>query len=139
MASPAAGMHQYVVDKGGAALIVDYGYGASSGFAGTLQAVAEHKFTDVLAAPGEADLSAHVDFAALARVALEAGAKAYGPIEQGEFLCGLGIVARAERLSHNHLQSMEKQLSRLVGAEEMGTLFKALAIMPTHAPAPPGF
>jgi NADH dehydrogenase [ubiquinone] 1 alpha subcomplex assembly factor 7 len=128
-----------IVDKGGAALFVDYGYGAESGFAETLQAVAEHKFASVLDNPGEADLSAHVDFAALARVATEAGAKAYGPVGQGEFLCGLGIVARAERLSRNQLQSMEKQLSRLVDAEEMGTLFKALAIVPKHAPVPPGF
>jgi SAM-dependent MidA family methyltransferase len=128
-----------IVSKGGAALIVDYGYGANSGFAETLQAVAQHKFTDVLDNPGEADLSAHVDFAALARVATEAGAKAYGPIEQGEFLCGLGIVSRAERLSRNHLQNVEKQLNRLLGAEEMGTLFKALAIMPKYAPVPPGF
>jgi NADH dehydrogenase [ubiquinone] 1 alpha subcomplex assembly factor 7 len=128
-----------IAEKGGAALIVDYGYGANSGFAETLQAVAQHKFTTVLDNPGEADLSAHVDFAALARMAVEAGAKAYGPIEQGEFLCGLGIVSRAERLSRNHLQNVERQLNRLLGAEEMGTLFKALAIMPKHAPAPPGF
>jgi NADH dehydrogenase [ubiquinone] 1 alpha subcomplex assembly factor 7 len=128
-----------IVDKGGAALIVDYGYGVDSGFAETLQAIAEHKFTNVLDNPGEADLSAHVDFGALARVAVDAGAKAYGPIEQGEFLSALGIVARAERLSRNHLQSVERQLNRLLGAEEMGTLFKALAIMPKHAPVPAGF
>jgi len=128
-----------IVDKGGAALIVDYGYGADSGFAETLQAITEHKFTNVLDNPGEADLSAHVDFGALARVAVDAGAKAYGPIEQGEFLSALGIVARAERLSRNHLQSVERQLNRLLGAEEMGTLFKALAIMPKHAPVPAGF
>jgi len=135
----AAQIAHIIVDKGGAALIVDYGYGADSGFVETLQAIAEHKFTDVLDNPGEADLSAHVDFAALAWVAVEAGAKAYGPIEQGEFLSALGIVSRAERLSHNHLQSVERQLNRLLGAEEMGTLFKALAIMPKHAPVPPGF
>jgi NADH dehydrogenase [ubiquinone] 1 alpha subcomplex assembly factor 7 len=128
-----------IANKGGAALIVDYGYGADSGFAETLQAVAEHKFANVLDNPGEADLSAHVDFAALARVAVEAGAKTYGPVDQGEFLRGLGIVSRAERLSRNHLQSVERQLNRLVGAEEMGTLFKALAIVPSHAPKPSGF
>ena len=62
--------------KGGAALIVDYGYEARSGFGETFQAVAEHQYAGVLDNPGEADLSAHVDFAALARAASPAGAKA---------------------------------------------------------------
>ncbi len=128
-----------IASKGGAALIVDYGYGADAGFGETLQAVAEHKFADVLDRPGEADLSAHVDFAALARAAEGAGAKVYGPVEQGAFLCSLGIVERAERLSRNHLQSTQTALDRLILPDAMGTLFKALAIVPENAPTPPGF
>jgi NADH dehydrogenase [ubiquinone] 1 alpha subcomplex assembly factor 7 len=128
-----------IARKGGAVLIVDYGYGADAGFGETLQAVAEHEFANVLDNPGEADLSAHVDFAALARAAEPAGAKAYGPVEQGGFLCSLGIIQRAEQLSRNHLQSMKPALDRLILPNAMGTLFKALAILPKQAPPPPGF
>ena len=123
-----------IASRGGAALIVDYGYGANAPFGETLQGVARHEFASVLDSPGETDLSAHVDFAALARAVEQAGAKSYGPVEQGEFLCGLGIVERAERLSHNHLQSMQRQLNRLIEPDQMGTLFKALAVLPKTAP-----
>lgn len=128
-----------IARKGGAALIVDYGYGEGAGFGETLQAVSEHKFADILEAPGEADLSSHVDFAALIHAAQRAGAAAYGPVEQRTLLCDLGIVQRAEALSRNHLQSMEDQLNRLILPEEMGTLFKAMAIVPNGAATPPGF
>ena len=79
-----------IAAHGGAALIVDYGY-SGAGFGDTLQAVGEHQFTDVLASPGEIDLSAHMDFDALARATRRAGAASYGPVAQGEFLSGLGI------------------------------------------------
>ena len=125
--------------KGGAALIVDYGYGGDAPFGDTLQAVSEHAYASILDAPGEADLSAHVDFAALSSAAEFAGARPWGPVEQGAFLCNLGIVQRAEALSRNHLQSMENQLNRLILPEKMGTLFKALAILPKGGPAPAGF
>jgi SAM-dependent MidA family methyltransferase len=137
----AAQMAHIVAQKGGAALIVDYGYDADAGFGETLQAVAEHGYAGVLDNPGEADLSAHVNFAALARAAVRAGAKAYGPVQQGEFLLSLGIVQRAEALSRNHLgqSGIGRQLDRLVEPDQMGTLFKALAIVPVNAPTPPGF
>ena len=127
-----------IARHGGGALIVDYGYN-EPGFGETLQAVASHKFADVLADPGTSDLSAHVDFRALADAARRGGASVCGPLEQGEFLTALGIVQRAERLSENHLQDMTEQLDRLVRPEQMGTLFKALAIVPQNAPTPPGF
>ncbi|HSM95216.1 MAG TPA: SAM-dependent methyltransferase [Rhizomicrobium sp.] len=131
-----------IARKGGAALVVDYGYGADAGFGETLQAVAAQKYANVLEAPGDADLSAHVDFAALAQTAREAGAKPYGPIAQGDFLEALGIVQRAGRLSRGHLgdsPEIDSQLERLILPGQMGTLFKALAILPANAPAPPGF
>ena len=119
--------------KGGAALIVDYGYGANAGFGETLQAVRAHKFAPVLDAPGEADISAHVDFAALTKAARASGANAFGPISQGELLTALGIAQRAQRLKQT------RELERLTSRDQMGTLFKALAIMPKNAPPPPGF
>jgi SAM-dependent MidA family methyltransferase len=128
-----------IAHRGGAGLIVDYGYGAERGFGETLQAVSDHKFTALPDAPGEADLSAHVDFTALSDAARAGGAKSFGPVEQGAFLISLGIVPRAERLSRNHLSAFQNQLDRLTKPDQMGTLFKALAIMPNGAQTPPGF
>jgi SAM-dependent MidA family methyltransferase len=133
---------EVITRKGGAALIVDYGYGAEAGFGETLQAVAEHKYASVLDAPGDADLSAHVDFAALAQAAREAGAVPFGPVAQGEFLEALGIVQRAATLARGQLGShpeIDGQLERLILPDQMGTLFKALAILPHSARTPPGF
>jgi len=136
--------------QGGAALIIDYGYDMP-GFGETLQAVAGHKFADVLAEPGTRDLSAHVDFTALGDAAVRGGASVCGPVEQGTFLTTLGIVARAEKLARGqrmgtrwtaHLSDSpeaRRQLERLILPEQMGTLFKALAIVPKTAPMPAGF
>jgi NADH dehydrogenase [ubiquinone] 1 alpha subcomplex assembly factor 7 len=122
----------------GTALIIDYGYD-QAGFGETLQAVKGHEFADLLAEPGASDLSAHVDFHALAEAARRGGASVFGPVEQGRFLTSIGIVERAEALSRNHLQTMKAQLDRLINADQMGTHFKALAILPSTAPAPAGF
>ena len=127
-----------IANHGGGAIIVDYGYDAP-GFGETLQAVAGHRFAEVLSKPGESDLSAHVDFLALAQAAAQGGAKAYGPKEQGALLRDLGIVERAERLGMGPDSPVGLALSRLVEADKMGTLFKALAIVPQSAPTPPGF
>ncbi|WP_414898203.1 class I SAM-dependent methyltransferase [Rhodovulum sp. YEN HP10] len=123
---------------GGATLIVDYGGWHSLG--DTLQALRAHRPEPVLAHPGEADLTAHVDFEALARAAT--GLQVSGPVPQGAFLERLGIAARTEILARNlagdalagHLAAHR----RLTHPEEMGTLFKTLALTPAHAPDPPG-
>ena len=127
---------------GGAALIVDYGHAAPRTGA-TLQAVRRHAKHDVLAEAGSADLTAHVDFAALARAATEAGARAYGPIDQGELLEALGIGVRAEALragaSPAQAATVDAARHRLTDAAEMGTLFKALALSHPDLGAPAGF
>jgi SAM-dependent MidA family methyltransferase len=130
-----------VAQQGGGALIVDYGYDRP-GFGETLQAVAEHEFAEVLADLGEGDLSAHVDFQALAARAGGAGADTYGPTGQGEFLEDLGLVHRAEQLcvkNPHAADDIRNAVARLIAPEHMGTLFKALAIVPKTAPRPPGF
>jgi len=130
-----------IADKGGAALIVDYGYGEAA-FGETLQAVGGHKFAELLAAPGESDLSAHVDFAALSRAAHSGGAAAFGPVTQCNFLADLGIGPRAERLmiaNPTEARAIAAAVDRLVNPQEMGALFKALSIAPKTAPKPPGF
>ncbi len=139
---PAAGpimaeISSRITRHGGAALIVDYGGWQSRG--DTFQALRNHAFTDPLAEPGQADLTAHVDFAALAQAAT--CPVAYRT--QGEVLTALGIAARssalAARLTGPALDTHLAATRRLTDPAEMGTLFKALAL---HAPGtlpPPGF
>ena len=136
----AAELGSRLARDGGAALIVDYGH-ARSGFGDTLQAVRRHAFADPLAEPGEADLTAHVDFAALARAARRAGAAVHGPVPQGDFLRALGIEARAARLraaDPSAAGAVDLALDRLAGPDGMGTLFKAMAIAHPSVPALPG-
>ncbi len=135
-----------IANQGGAALIIDYGYDqtARPQF-GTLQAVRNHKFTDPLAEPGMADLTAHVDFTALGATARAAGAVAYGPVSQGEFLNALGLNERAATLKKGKddaaATSIDAAADRLAGtaSDQMGTLFKAMAIVPPDSPPPPPF
>ncbi len=128
--------------QGGCALVVDYGGWRSRG--DTVQAVRGHAPADPLDAPGAADLTAHVDFEAVVRAARAAGAEAWGPEPQGEWLMRLGLAQRAEALARalpggetraNHLDAVH----RLTDAARMGTVFKALAITAPGAPPPPGF
>jgi SAM-dependent MidA family methyltransferase len=124
---------------GGAALLIDYGDWHSRG--DTLQALRRHAFADPLADPGEADLTAHVDFEALAQAA--APCTATGPVPQGVLLERLGITARAQALARRMtgaaLTAHIGAHRRLTHPEEMGKLFKALALHPRRAPPPPGF
>lgn len=126
----------------GVALIVDYGP-ARSAPGETLQAVKGHKSHDVLTDPGEADLTAHVDFEALGRAAAEAGASVHGPVPQGAFLLALGITERAEKLLQNASPAQARDIrsacERLVAPSAMGGLFKALALAHPGQPPPPGF
>ena len=127
---------------GGAALIIDYGH-AQSAPGDTLQAVRGHRYADALAAPGEADLTAHVDFAALAGTARRAGALVWGPVTQSAFLTVLGIDARAARLKRTatpaQAGAIDAALDRLSGPAQMGELFKVMALTPTSMPSPAGF
>lgn len=124
----------------GALLAIDYGY--AEGFGDTLQALRHHQFVDPLAFPGDSDLTAHVDFAALAKAAAQAGAEAHGPVEQGEFLHALGLEARAAFLTRAHPEqsaALSAAVKRLTDEEEMGRLFKVLAVTRRETPPPAGF
>ncbi|MDP6788057.1 MAG: SAM-dependent methyltransferase [Rhodospirillales bacterium] len=128
--------------RGGAALIIDYGH-TDSAAGDTLQAVRRHRFHDALDAPGTADVTAHVDFAALGRAAGEGGAAVHGPVPQGVFLESLGIGARATALRAGATPEQAREVAaarrRLVDPAEMGTLFKVMAVTAPAAPPPPGF
>lgn len=129
-----------IARHGGAALLIDYGGRHSLG--DTFQALEAHRPVDPLARPGEADLTAHVDFEPLALAARAAGAAPSGLTPQGAWLLRLGIGARAERLAARldgaALANHTAAFHRLTDAGEMGTLFKVLGIVPAHQPPIPG-
>ena len=129
-----------IARQGGAALIVDYGDWGSLG--DTFQAVKDHAPDDPLAHPGAADLTAHVDFAPLARAARAAGAVASRLTPQGLFLERLGIAQRAQALAAGlagaALDSHLAAHRRLTHPDEMGTLFKVLGLVPEGAAMLPG-
>lgn len=117
---------------GGAGLFIDYGHDAP-GVGDTLQAVRRHARDDVLARPGEADLTAHVDFSALTAAAAAHGLAA--PVTtQGDFLLAMGLVERAGRLgadrSTAEQEAIRKAVERLAGPDAMGRLFKVMALLP---------
>ncbi|MFL6752451.1 MAG: class I SAM-dependent methyltransferase [Sphingomicrobium sp.] len=127
--------------KGGVALIIDYGH-ARSRPGDTLQAVRGHGFAPVLANPGEQDLTAHVDFEAMADAARSAGAAVTPLVSQREWLNRLGIGARAASLASANPERTDElagAVQRLTGRDEMGELFKVIAIHAPDWPAPAGF
>lgn len=133
-----------VRDQDGAALIIDYGH-LRSDAGDTFQAVARHSFTDPLSAPGQADVTAHVDFQALARAAEDLGARVHGPVTQGEFLKRLGIETRAVTLmakaSHEVSEDISGALKRLTdsGRGGMGEMFKVLGVSEPQLTSLAGF
>src|SRR6202012_3088242 len=133
-----------VRDQDGAALIIDYGH-LRSDAGDTFQAIARHSFADPLKNPGQADVTAHVDFQALARRAEDLGALVHGPVTQGEFLQRLGIETRAVTLmakaSPEVSEDVSGALKRLIGGGRggMGSMFKVLAISETHLNTRAGF
>lgn len=130
-----------LVEQGGAALFIDYGYAAPR-FGSTFQAVRAHEMVDPFATPGEADLTAHVDFATLARVAQSRGAKWCGTATQGDFLRALGIDVRAQSLTATAPDRAEEIAAaklRLVDPRQMGTLFKIMGLAAPNWPDAVGF
>ncbi|MBX6746479.1 MAG: SAM-dependent methyltransferase [Acetobacteraceae bacterium] len=137
----AAALAGRLAEQGGAALLTDYG-AEKGGFGDTLQAMRAHAPADPLAPPGSVDLTAHVDFAAVAAAGAAAGAAVYGPLPQGLFLQRLGLMSRAAMLARAAPRQAGLILSgaeRLVAPEGMGRLFKALCLCHPALPAPPGF
>lgn len=130
-----------LMEAPGRVLLIDYGYVRPEG-ADTLQALKRHKKVDPLEAPGEADLTAHVDFNRVAHLAREAGLAVHGPIPQGQFLRSLGIEVRAETLraaNPERAERVTRELNRLTHADEMGVLFKVICLSSPDLPPPAGF
>ncbi len=133
-------LSQHLLEHGGAGLIIDYGHEHSAP-GDTLQAMRAHEYVDPLAHPGQADLTAHVDFQALAEAT--SGAVNHGPVGQGAFLEQLGITTRAEilqrRATTTQREAINAALHRLTSQDQMGELFKVMAIGSPGQSPPPGF
>lgn len=131
---------------GGAGLFIDYGY-AKPGYGDTFQAMRNHAYANPLAKPGEQDLTAHVNFSALAHAASSAiqtnphGLTVSPAIKQGDFLLAMGLLERAGRLgagkSAQEQEAIRDAVERLAAPDQMGSLFHCLAILPHHCPIPP--
>lgn len=144
---------QRIADFGGAALVIDYGH-TQTCLGDSVQALWRHQPISPLEAPGECDVTAHVDFASLARAAEASGAAVIGPVTQASFLTQIGLHQRAEALKRRadpaQCLDIDRALARLIATEPeagaggkpvpgMGALFKAMAITNSYVPPPPGF
>lgn len=139
----AAAIGRRLTEHPGVALLIDYGAFAEGPTGDTLQAVRKQAPCHPLETPGEVDLSAHVDFRALALAAADAGAAVFGPVPQGTFLRAMGIEARAVRLLAQadapQAHEIRAALFRLTDASAMAELFKVLVLASPAGPPPPGF
>ncbi|HEU4839352.1 MAG TPA: SAM-dependent methyltransferase, partial [Micavibrio sp.] len=121
---------------------VDYGH-ARSAIGETLQCVKSHEFAGLFDTPGLCDITAHVDFENVANIALADGLAVHGPVTQGQFLLDVGIENRAERLwtiaNEAQKESLSTGLMRLIDTEQMGSLFKVLAVCHDPLIHPEGF
>jgi NADH dehydrogenase [ubiquinone] 1 alpha subcomplex assembly factor 7 len=128
--------------QAGAALFIDYGYFPSAP-GPTLRALHRHRAVSALTAPGTADLSAHVDFAAFAETARVGGAETHGPVPQARLLTALGARERAAalriRATPSQQLALDSGVERLLDPGGMGTLFKAIALVSPRLSPPPGF
>jgi SAM-dependent MidA family methyltransferase len=133
-----------VAKSGGVALVIDYGH-TKSAIGDTLQAVSSHDFADPLLAPGLLDLTAHVDFQALAEAAEGMAARVHGPVTQAKFLHRIGIAERAAALKAaappDYASTIDAALERLTNEDRtgMGGLIKVIAFSGSKVGPLPGF
>ncbi len=145
-------VNNLLIKQSGAALFLDYGH-MRSDFGDTLQAVKSHNFTNTFDTPGTCDLTAHVDFENVGRLAKGDGLFVHGPVTQGEFLKNLGIEFRAQKLiealqpnasgvcgiNEPQIDSIKSGLNRLIDTKQMGSLFKVIALCHDPEIIPAGF
>lgn len=122
-----------ILKQGGSVLWIDYGFKSGGAYKGgdTLQAVKKHQFSDIFDAPGENDLTYHINFSDMADYALSKNVVVHGPVSQSDYLTSLGIEHRAEILKRHATKgvgcSIDAELNRLIGKDEIGDLFKVIA------------
>ena len=131
----------HVAAQGGAALLIDYGH-AQAACGDSFQAMRGHGYVDPLSQPGLADLTAHVNFPLLAHLAVENGLTAAPIVSQGRFLESLGLSLRAQQLMQltpGREMEIQAERHRLAAPQEMGELFKVLAVAHKDMPLLAGF
>ena len=130
-----------LAEQGGAALFIDYGH--SDGRMGSsIQAVKDHARIGLFDAPGESDITAHVDFAQMAQIARSRDVRVLGTVTQGQFLSRLGIAERADALAAfapQHTEALMQAKDRLIGTDQMGELFKVMGLAGPGWPDGAGF
>ncbi len=133
---------EHIKSNTGATLFVDYGYNEYR-TGETLQAIEKHKYASIFERPGHADLSSHVNFCKIIDIAKTRGLKTHGPAMQGKFLNEMGIAERVRILNKSATPEQKKDilsaLNRLIAPDEMGTLFKVLAMTSDHGLEVTGF
>lgn len=137
----AAAFVREIARRNAIGLFIDYGP-MQSAPGESVQAIHGGKFSDPLKNPGESDITAHVDFAALAQAAHASGAATRGPIKQNAFLTALGFMQRTDQLAQRNptmAQNLRLAAQRLTAPDAMGSLFKVMAVCPMDFPALPGF
>lgn len=131
----------HIKSFGGTALLIDYGH-LEAGFGDTLQALSNHQYADALQNPGAQDLTAHVNFHSLMKIAEQAGLHTM-ETTQGRFLENLGIKARLHKLQAGKDETLAQNLAagveRLIAMDGMGSLFKVMAIYHPAQEKPEGF
>ena len=134
-------LSRFIKENNGGAIFFDYGYTFNHG--DTFQAVKDSKFVNPLDDPGNADLTAHVDFNDLYHQAKNSLVSVWGPDTQGTFLKKMGAIERLNALESISDDKTKKDLrnglDRLINTDEMGELFKVLAITSNKFPSPEGF
>jgi NADH dehydrogenase [ubiquinone] 1 alpha subcomplex assembly factor 7 len=135
-------VNNLLVKQGGAALFIDYGH-AVSGAGETLQALHKHRFVNPLQNPGNYDITAHINFQNIARLANMNNIAVHGAVTQCQFLESMGIRVRAARLKEKatkeQAEAIDSALGRLLGMDQMGDLFKVIALCHDFAIRPAGF
>lgn len=131
-------LSKHLCTYGGAGIIIDYGYNIKTEnrtrgqYNSTLQAIKNHQYHSIIDSLGEADLTAHVDFNALKKAAVEQGINNHNILSQKEFLVKYGIEIRLQTLKNTASQKesdiLDRQVFRLTSAKQMGKLFKVLEI-----------
>ena len=130
-----------IASQGGAALLIDYGH-KGGGVGSTLQSLRGHNRADVYAEPGEADITTHVDFGSIARAAAEMECRIDGAVDQGRFLLNLGLAERLDMLlkaNPEQADELKSSAQRLIDEDQMGSLFRVLAIAHPSLGPTPGF
>ena len=133
---------KFINKNGGISIFIDYGY--TNSYGNSLQAIKKHKCVDPLIFPGESDITSHVNFSHIIYLAKKYGLNYFGPVSQRDFFLKMGAEIRLQSLKGSikdkkDKENLENDLNRIIGKEEMGLLFKVIALSEKNKLIPEGF